>query len=395
MVVHSTYPIGETRVQRQALALTDAGYDVEVLCLRGRGEAANEVVEGVHVRRLPLDRHRGAGMLVQLIEYLVFFVMVFVEFTRRHALSRYDSVQVHNLPDLLVFSVAAAKLTGTPVILDLHDLMPEFMASRIDATLKHPLVRLVAVQERMAAAFADAVVTVTDLWADTLRSRGVASEKIHVVMNVADSRLFKRESRSDRESRPFSVIYHGTLTYRYGLDQLIRVVERLSAEIPDVRLILHGNGEFRDELVQLVADLGLGEHVEFSPGDLEASELPQLLRSADVGVVPYRSDVFTNGILPTKLLEYVAVGIPAVVSDTDAVRRYFDADMVEYVPSGDEEALAGALLRLARDSTRRAELVERSDEFNQHHSWAAEAERYVALIEGLRPTALGSGQTRP
>jgi glycosyltransferase involved in cell wall biosynthesis len=385
MVVHANYPVGETRVQRQALALVDAGFEVDVICLRGDGEPKRQTVEGVNVRRLPVDRRRGSGMASQLIEYLAFFIMVLGLFSSRHLSRRYDSVQVHNLPDFLVFAVAAAKLTRTPVILDLHDLMPEFMAHRIDSDLGHPLVRVVAVQERLACGFADAVITVTDEWGDLLVSRGVPERKIHVVMNVADSRLFHRRPHRAGGDHPYTVIYHGTFTHRYGVDLLLRAVDQLKSTIPDLRLVLLGDGEARDELLELTQSLGLSSRVEFSDGTIEAAELPDRIRAADVGVVPNRSNVFTEGILPTKLLEYVAIGLPAVVADTGGVRRYFEPGMVEFFAPDDPADLARALERLHDAPERRAELVAKSDDFNASHPWSRIAAEYVDLVSSLPP----------
>lgn len=383
MVVHANYPLGETRVQRQALALVDAGFEVDVICLRGDDEEKREIVDGVRVRRLPVERHRGSGMGPQLLEYLLFFVMVMGLFSARHLLRRYDSVQVHNLPDFLVFSVVAAKLTRTPVILDLHDLMPEFMAHRIDADFGHPIVRLVALQERLACGFADRVITVTDEWGDVLRSRGVAGDKIHIVMNVADPRLFHREPFRALGGDSFTIIYHGTFTHRYGVDLILRAVDELRAVIPEIRLVLLGDGESRDDLIELADTLGLVDHVEFSQGVVEASALPDRIRAADVGVVPNRSNVFTEGILPTKLLEYVAVGLPVVVAETGGVRRYFDPTMVEFFAPGDPSDLASALKRLHDDPDRRAQLVEASDAFNAAYPWSRIAAEYVALLSSV------------
>jgi glycosyltransferase involved in cell wall biosynthesis len=391
MVVHANYPVGETRVQRQALALVDAGFEVDVICLRGAEEPKSEIVEGVNVRRLPVRRRRGSGMVPQLFEYLLFFMMVFALFSGRHMYRRYDSVQVHNLPDFLVFAVAAAKLTKTPVILDLHDLMPEFMAHRIDGELDHALVRLVALQERLACGFADVVITVTDEWRDVLRSRGVTGDKIHVVMNVADSRLFHRGSDKSPEAHPFTVIYHGTFTHRYGVDLLVEAVHQLRPVIPELRLVLLGDGEARGELIELTHSLGLSDVVEFSDGTIEASALPGRILAADVGVVPNRSNVFTEGILPTKLLEYVAVGVPAVVAETGGVRRYFDEGMVEFFAPGDASDLAQALKRLHDDPERRAEVVRNSDAFNSSYPWSRIAAEYVGLISNAGPGSQVSG----
>ena len=382
MVVHANYPVGETRVQRQALALVDAGFDVDVICLRGDDEPKREIVEGVNVRRLPVDRHRGSGMASQLLEYLIFFSLVFALFTARHLRHRYDSVQVHNLPDFLVFSVIAAKATQTPVVLDLHDLMPEFMAHKIDSDFGHPIVRLVALQERLACAFADVVITVTEEWGDVLRGRGVRGYKVHVVMNVADSRLFHRAPYRAAEPHPYTVIYHGTFTHRYGVDLLVRAVGELRSAVPDVRLVLLGDGETRDELIELSDTLGLSDCVEFSDGTVEAAALPDLIRAADVGVVPNRSNIFTEGILPTKLLEYVALGVPAVVAETGGVRRYFEPGMVEFFAPDDPIDLARALQRLHDDPGRREALVANSDAFNADYAWTRIAAAYVDLISG-------------
>ena len=120
MVVHAQYPVGETRVQREALALVDRGIDVDVLCLRGHGEPASERVDGVTVRRLPVGRHRGRGLAWQLVEYLAFFVLASAVLSALHLRRRYRTVQVHNLPDFLVFCALVPKLTGAGVLLDLH-----------------------------------------------------------------------------------------------------------------------------------------------------------------------------------------------------------------------------------------------------------------------------------
>src|SRR5512146_1742938 len=79
MIVHAHYPIGEVRVEREALALLANGYEVDVICLRTNGEPATSVEDGVHVYRLPVTRHKGKGVFVQFLEYLAFFFLAFVQ----------------------------------------------------------------------------------------------------------------------------------------------------------------------------------------------------------------------------------------------------------------------------------------------------------------------------
>jgi glycosyltransferase involved in cell wall biosynthesis len=383
MVVHAHYPVGETRVQREALALSDRRIDVDVLCLRGRGEPARELVDGVTVHRLPIGRHRGRGLAWQLGEYLVFFVLASAVLTALHARRRYRTVQVHNLPDFLVFCALVPKLTGARVLLDLHDLMPEFMAAKRGRTLRDPLVRLVAWQERLACRFADQVITVTETWRGTLAERSAPPEKVAVVMNLADPRFFTWSPRDRTERRDtWRVVYHGTLTHRYGVDLLVRAVHAVVEDIPEIELSLLGDGDARGDLVELVAALGLAEKVSFSEGMLEVSDLIQAIQDADVGVVPNRDDIFTDGLLPTKLLEYVAVGTPVIAASTRGIRAEFDDSSVALFEPGDADALAGCLRALHHERSRLNELSRAAGAFSASHPWTAEADAYCALVRG-------------
>ena len=106
MVVHAYYPLGETRVQREAMALVDHGYDVHVICLRGPGERRRARIDGVTITRLPVARHRGSGFVSQLLEYLLFFTLATAALTTMHLRRRFDTIQAHNLPDFLVVAAA-------------------------------------------------------------------------------------------------------------------------------------------------------------------------------------------------------------------------------------------------------------------------------------------------
>jgi len=218
MVVHAYYPLGETRVLREALALTNRGYEVDVLCLRQSGEPKTEQSDGINVYRLPMKRFRGHGLAFQLLEYLAFFLLAFGKLVILHTKRRYGTVQVHNLPDFLVFCALIPKFSGARIILDLHDLMPEFFASKFESGMDSPAVRLVTLQEQLSCRFADHVITVTDVWKETLIKRGVPAHKVSVVMNVADTSIFHPVAHLPAPSRNgdhFELIYHGTTSLHH------------------------------------------------------------------------------------------------------------------------------------------------------------------------------------
>jgi glycosyltransferase involved in cell wall biosynthesis len=387
MIVQNYYPFWEPRVRREADALADQGHSVDVICRLHGSEARHEFSGRVTIHRLAIGEKR-LRLFSQLFDYLAFAFLAFWTVTRLHLRKRFDVVQVHNLPDFLVFSAIIPRLTGSRIILDLHDLMPEFYCSRFEKSLNSLPVRLVRLQEFLACRFAHHVITVTDLWKEALVRRGVPEKKCIVVMNLADPEHFERAaqpaSRRDRlsgDGRTFRLIYHGTITHRYGVDLLLRAVQLVRKEISDISLRIHGHGTDVDAVRQLVSDLDLNAHVEVTTEFLSGADLSDLIRSVHVGIVPYRRDVFTDGILPTKLLEYVACGIPAIVARTEVISRYFADDAVEFFQPEDIQDLARHICRLYHDEDRRKQLALNSDAFNSVYNWALQKRAYVRFVE--------------
>jgi glycosyltransferase involved in cell wall biosynthesis len=277
-------------------------------------------------------------------------------------------------------------LAGVPVILDLHDLMPEFYAGRYGQDGNSLLVRLIRWQERMACNFADHVITVSEHWRQALIDRGVPQYKCSVVMNVADDNIFHwhgPDHHRPPDQKEFRLIYHGTLVHRYGLDLAIRAIDQVRHDIPGVHLTLLGGGNDVPALKKMCQDLDLGGHVTLHHELRPAEELPAFIREADAGIVPYRNDVFTDGLLPTKLMEYAALGLPAIAARTTAIETYFKDSMVEFFEPGDVNDLARCIRTLSRNPERLAELARGSEKFNQRYNWARIGAEYVALVEQL------------
>lgn len=385
MVVQAYYPVGETRVQRQAEALIENGYQVDIICMKLPSQSEFEIVNGVNIYRLPARRLRHQNLGNQLKEYFQFLLLAFFKVTQLYNQKQYAVVQVHNLPDLLVFCAIWPKLNGAKVILDIHDVMPEFFAAKINKALGHPLVQPIFWQEWLACRFADHVITVTELWRQALIQRTVAPHKCSVVMNVADSRYFNQAVKSQVKNRPkaFHLIYHGILVQRYGIDLVLRAFAIVKKELPDIELTIHGRGNYMEALMALAEDLNLGDSVHFSTTLLPLEDLPKLILSADVGLVPYHRDIFTDGILPTKLMEYTALGIPAIVARTPGIAAYFDDTMVEFFTPDNIDDLVKCIKNLYYNQDRLKTLANNTAKFNQKYSWSSQITAYTQLIETI------------
>ncbi|MCZ8131103.1 MAG: glycosyltransferase family 4 protein [Steroidobacteraceae bacterium] len=374
----------DPRVRREAEALVEAGHEVTFLACRQPGEPDHERIAGVELHKVAGAGHDRTSALGYLFGYGRYFLALAAHLAR--APRRYDLIHVNNMPDFLVFAAWLPRLLGVPVIHDVHDLMPELYQEKFGVPASHWVVRAVRQQERWAGRFASAVLTVEARLRETLATRGMPADKIHVLMNLPDDRIFARRPPPPPRApgAPFVLVYHGTLARRLGLDVAIEAVARLRPRIPEIELRIFGAGEERATLIALAAELGLGAHVTFSEGFVPVERVPALIAAADLGVIPLRRCAGTDVMLPTKLLEYVAVGIPCVVPRTPTVARYFDAGMVEFFAAEDVDSLAAAILRLHASPARRAALAECATErFGRRHAWSEHRKSYVQLVEAL------------
>ncbi|MFQ5612899.1 MAG: glycosyltransferase family 4 protein [Anaerolineae bacterium] len=388
MVVQAFYPLAETRVQRQAEALAARGYEVDVICLRLPDEPPQEQDRGVQVHRLPVSQveiDSKIGFILRILNYLHFLILATFKLVQLHRRRPFTTVQVHNLPDFLVFCALPLKLRGVPVILDLHDLMPEFYTTLTGKDMSHWLTRLVIWQEQLSCRFANHVITVTELWRRSLIERGLPAQKVSVVMNVPDDDIFHKPAGDDapKDNGHFRLLYYGSQTYRYGVDLILKAADRLRNHIPELLVNFHGWGDYHDTLKELAEELDLGDHVRFNADFVPLADLPQMISAADVGIVPYRRNQFTDGILPTKLMEYAALGMPVVVARTPVIEDYFDETMVEFVAADNVDELAESILKLYRDRSRRETLAKNIHKFNEQYNWTRLSNDYVALIERL------------
>src|ERR1700704_1121608 len=129
MLTHSYYE-EDSRVRREAEALVAAGRPVDVYGLRRQGDDPEALIDGVHLYRVDVQRHQGAGVATYLREYLAFLGRAGWALTRAHRQRRYGLVQVHTMPDFLIFAGLPLRTVGVPLVLDLHEAMPEFFPTR-------------------------------------------------------------------------------------------------------------------------------------------------------------------------------------------------------------------------------------------------------------------------
>lgn len=380
MVTHSFYE-EDNRVRRYAEALASRGDLVDVLAIgHGDGPLIAETIRGVRVRRLQRRVRDERTRWAYAFRLVRFTVRAARALTRLHRRVRYDVVHIHNIPDFLVFAAWYPKWTGARVILDIHDLVPEYFANKFRSSESGFSVAAMKWVERAAARFADHVIIANHLWRDRIVARSANPEKCSVYLNHVDTAVFYPRARTRQDGR-FVIIFPGSFGWHQGLDIGIEAFARIRERVPHAEFHIYGNGN-REPLVRLCERLGLGEKVKFFNG-VTLDEIAGVVANADLGIVPKRADSFGNEAYSTKIMEFMSQGVPVVVSRTKIDTYYFTDREVQFFASGDSAAMADAMLAVIGDPARRAALVEAGREYVKRNNWDTRRQDYLRLVDHL------------
>jgi glycosyltransferase involved in cell wall biosynthesis len=388
----------DTRVKRKAEALVAAGYSVDVLSLRCPGAKKTFIQNGVTVHTFPLSK-KHASLLRHAFEYAAFFLWAFVKVPLLMRHRKYSIIEANTLPDFLIFAPVLARWMGAKLVLDMHELMPEFYFSKYGIAPGSWQVRLLKYLERICMRFADHVMTVNEPIQDLLVGRGLDRAKSTVVMNAADETIFQPEpvaatSSVAADSSNFAVMYHGTLAPRYGLDIAIEAFNIAHHEMPRAELWILGFGPDEERLKKLVDDRGLTSKVRML-GAMPPTEVAWWLRRCDMGIVPLRRDAYYEFAFPNKLPEYIIMGKVVVSSRLKTIEHYFSDEALIYAEPNDAADLAKQLVRVYRDRGSHARRVARALEEYAPLRWDVMKQRYLRVIGELSGPLKHTAQPSP
>jgi glycosyltransferase involved in cell wall biosynthesis len=389
MVAYTGYG-ADNRVRRYAETLARRGDKVDVIALSGRNEPLGmEEMNGVTVYKIqhrePNEQHKWTYAW----RLLRFLLASSFSLTRLHYRNRYDLIHVHNMPDFLAFGAWYPKLTGTKLILDVHDIVPELFESKFEAKESDFLVAILKLLERASAAFVDHVIVANHLWYEKLISRSVPKEKCSVFLNHVDPAIFYSRPRTRNDGK-LIIIFPGSFQWHQGLDIAIEAFARIRSEVPNAELHLYNGagGSEEGELVSLAERLGVSEIVKFC-GGITLDQMPDVIANADLGVVPKRADSFGNEAYSTKIMEFMSQGVPVVVSRTKIDSLYFDETVVRFFPSGDTEAMANAMLDVIKDQQLRKTLIANGYVYVDRNSWEGKKKKFLELVDSLSTETFG------
>jgi glycosyltransferase involved in cell wall biosynthesis len=385
LIENLSFPM-DRRMRQEAMALRDAGYEVNVICPRGEHQdlAGYQNYEGVHVYRYPLY-WQGSGGLGYILEYgwalsCTFALMLWVSL--KHG---FDYVHAANPPDLFFLLYKPFGRLGKKFVFDQHDLCPETYETKFQR--RDWVWRLLVKLEGYTHRAADLVLVTNQSVYEIARTRGnVPREKLAIVRSGPDLEYFRRTAPQPKlkRGRPYLVAYLGVMSVQDGVDRVVQAahhLQQLRAK-EDVTFALIGKGDCFAQLNELSQSLGLNGTVKFT-GRISDEEVLQYLSTADVCVAPDPPIPLNHMSTMNKIMEYMACGSPIVSFDLTE-SRYSASSAAVYVERDDPKLFAQAIHDLLEDPGQRRRIGEYGyDRVRNELAWSHSARNLIEAYSRL------------
>jgi glycosyltransferase involved in cell wall biosynthesis len=377
----------DRRVWQEARSLTNAGWDVSVICpASDRYPKPRETIEGIDIyrHRLPLEAEGKYAFLLEYAAALFHETRLLFSVWRNKG---FDVIQACNPPDLIFLVAAPYKLFGKRFVFDHHDVCPELYEAKFGRRgFFHGLLRLA---EWLTYKTADVVIATNETYRSIAIERGgKRPEDVASVYSVPDRSRIRRVAPSAELRGDASVVlgYLGIIAHQDGVDHLVRAVHHLVADYGygDVRAVVVGDGPALQSVKDLATDLGVTENVVFT-GYLQGHDLLQAISSFDIGIIPDPVNPYNDKISMNKVFEYSALGIPSVVYDLSETKRLL-GDAATYASEATPEGLARACLPLIENEALRREKGAAALALaDSSFSWEQEAKKFIEAYERFVP----------
>jgi glycosyltransferase involved in cell wall biosynthesis len=366
-----------THITYFVCGLVEAGYRVQLITAGDPALPEQDTYCGAGILRVP------AGDDANLLERAVGFgqaVMQHLESKNDYAVCHFRSIWC-GLP-----IVQAKSRLGYKTLFEVNGLPSIELKYHYPALKGSSLLDKFKEQEIATLTLADAIICPSAVTKAYIASLGVPREKITVIPNGVDTRLFTPQPANEPANCQ-TILYIGTLADWQGLDVLIKALPTILAQTA-VKLLIVGRGRGRQhkDLHKHINKLGLQDHVSIESA-VPHHQVPALIAQADVCVAPlaYNDRNVTQGCCPIKVIEYMASGRPIVAANLPVVRELVreDVDALLFVP--DEPAdLARCVLSLLSDTALARRLADSAAErARERFSWHEAQKRLARVYEKL------------
>ncbi|MDY0016243.1 MAG: glycosyltransferase family 4 protein [Candidatus Delongbacteria bacterium] len=377
-IVQEYYP-KDARVRKYVNLVTANGYEADVISLRREKDPKFEAHENLNIYRIGLPKKRG-GLVRYLLEYFIFFFIASFLVTRLYFKRRYKVIHINTLPDFLVFCALIPKLFGAKLVLDMHEVTPEFFMMKYDICSRNIIIRILLLIEMLSVKYADRLIVITGKMKKLFSERDKIKEsKIDFILNVPEKTPPYVKEGFDFRKR-FNIVYHGTITKVYNIPEALEAVAEASKKIPHIKYHIYGEGEDVPLLRKRAEELGIKNSVIFH-GYLNHTEILEELKNMDIGILPWPKSVLSDISFSNKIAEYISMGIPVIASHMNSLDDYFSPGSIFYNEEGGK--ISDVLINLYSDPLKAEKGSKKALDEYKRITWDVMSRKYLSILEKL------------
>lgn len=390
-MVYRNYYIAKEWVRqgRKAVIISSSYFHNFTKFPETKGLFTREMIDGIEYWWVKMPRYSQSRSFGRLLSIFLFpMLLMFFPFWR---LAKPDTIIVSGPPHVPILNAWLwSRALGATLVYEVRDIWPLTIQKLGGISRWHPVILLLSFFERLAYMSADRVVSVLSLAFRHFESRGMLPAKFAYIPNGVDvSQETQLESETSRKILELSetkkiVIYTGSFGIANNLDQLLCAAESLKAR-SDIHFVFVGDGPHRAKLLEKAKSL---PNVTFF-GSVPKKEISAILAKAHMGYVGLmKSDLFSHGVSPNKLFDYMAAELPVIMAIDTEDNIVGKAQCGEFVPSCEPRDIVTAIEKLCSLTTSELKAMGKRgrDYLEKHHTYSALAKQYVEVANlGKRP----------
>jgi len=390
MILDAPFP-PDPRVENEAVSLVNSGHEVFLFCLQYSKEKKDEEIKGIKVRRFTSNK------LEYKLSALAYTIPLYTWLMQKRIYKFINSTKIHalHIHDIKIAEAVfkANQKFKLPVVLDLHDNLPEVM-KLYPHLQKFPGKYIISpkkwkIKEKQFIKKADKVITVSPEFIESIKERIPTSEKkLVLVPNTIRQSFYKEYITEDsilkRYKNQFVLLYLGDTHLRRGLQTAIAAVKVLKDEIPNIKLVIVGKNTTDTILKQQVQELNIEQFVDFQ-GWQDVSLFQSYILSSAICISPLHRNLQHDVAYANKIFQYMSFAKPLLVSDATAQKRlvtkhktglvHLDRDVKDFVDK---------TLQLYHDENLREEQGLNGKQFIENEfSWEQTSKKLLHLYDNL------------